>query len=305
MNDKLLFGADPEIFSVYSSDKAYDEFLAHKEFTYPPAALENVGWLTAIGGDDKHPIYLDKDNFRVIGDGAAFELNFKRPFENPKHLFEETKNALVELNYLVRAISEDTLSLSQHPVVNFDYREFWTDEIKEGNRLWWGFIFGCDKDMDAFNVDWLCEILNERTHPYRYGGGHLHVSGSDKITESPLVYTQLMALHVGNYCIANSPYPELEKIRAKYYGKPGKHRIQNYPDGMSGVEYRTPSNSWLSYTNDLWDGMIDQVYRVLKIMDNLAQAYNDITKFSEQTIKAITTADQDLSKQLLKEMEAN
>jgi hypothetical protein len=100
----------------------------------------------------------------------------------------------------------------------------------------------------------------------------------------------------------NTPYAESEKLRAHYYGKPGKYRIQNYPNGDVGVEYRTPSNSWLSYDFRTFQKMLELSTLALSNLSNISVARDIIYEYAPETINAITKADSEKSKSVLEAM---
>jgi len=287
MKYNIMLGADPELFATYKQDS--------KEYVYSPAALEKFEGVKRIGGSDKHPIFIEEEDFRWIMDGVAFELNFKKPFTDLKEFFSTITSSI---NQLEDFVGKHGYGISKKPVINFDYKRFWTKELEEDETFMQGIIFGCDPDKDAFDVDWLAKVLDVTRHSRRYGGGHIHISGDTEIEEYPIPFVKLLALTVGNYCISQSPYIKEEKMRAKYYGKPGKFRIQKYKTGV-GVEYRTPSNSWLNYSFEQFEGIFNYVEQALHYLKNPSIGMNMLEAFVEPTIKAITTADKELSEEIL------
>jgi hypothetical protein len=282
-----MLGADPELFASYVQDG--------KDFVYSPAALEKFEGVKRIGGTEKHPVFIETENTRWIMDGVAFELNFKKPFTDLKEFFSTLVSATDQLQEFVGRYG---YSVSKKPVINFDYKRFWTKELSKDESFMQGIIFGCDPDKDAFDVDWLAKVLNVTRHPRRYGGGHIHISGDESIEEFPIPFVKLLALTVGNYCISQSPFEKEEVLRAKYYGKPGKFRIQNYETGV-GVEYRTPSNSWLNYTYEQFEGIFSHVEKALDYLKNPSVGQEMLEVYVEPTIQAITTADKELANIIL------
>jgi hypothetical protein len=243
---------------------------------------------------------MDSEWYKIIGDGAAYEVNIKGACNSPADMWEIVHSALSDLGDKLNEISD--LELYRKPVINFDYARFWTEEYMNDKKFFWSTVFGCDEDKDAFNVDWLCEIQNASVHPVRYGGGHIHTSGDEDIGGYPLPFVKLLALFLGNYNILHSPYPTLEVERAKYYGKPGKYRIQNYSNGMTGVEYRTPSNAWLSYNYPVYESMFEMINLALDNLKNPQEGMKLLDELSQPTIEAITTANKGLSRSILSEL---
>ncbi len=296
----LKFGCDPEFFIKDSNVNTSKEFLDHGVFVRTPAAMEMFDGMKVVIDDDKHPVYIDEKDaitpFRYVMDGVAMELNFRRPFTSVHQFFDSVQQAKVTLVDFLKPFGYEASFL---PVVNFDYRRWWTNDLMENPRFAQGVIFGCDPDVDAFNVDWLCEIQSTATHPFRYGGGHIHVSGDEVLEIHPIPCVKLFAITVGNYCTAHSTLPNLEAERAKYYGKPGKHRVQHYPDGTSGVEYRTPSNNWASWDEETFEGMFKWIDKALYFVRNPRIGKEILDRFADDTIRAITTADSAMSETIL------
>jgi hypothetical protein len=295
----LKFGCDPEFFASYTDHKG-GEFLPHDQFVMSPAGLEMWNGMAPVIDDAKHPVYVDKADaitpFRYVMDGVAMELNFRKPFDSVSQFYDSVQQAREYLVTFLKGYGFETCFL---PVINFDYHKFWTNELIENERFAQGIIFGCDPDVDAFNLQWPCVIQSAATHPFRYGGGHIHISGDQALEDYPIPAVQMMALTVGNYCIANSIYPELEQERAKYYGKPGKHRVQHYPDGTCGVEYRTPSNTWTSWDEKTFAGLFPWIEKAIHFVKNPRIGKEMLTKYGDDTIRAITTADPGLANAVL------
>jgi len=288
MKYSLQYGSDPELFATYKEKG--------QEFVYPPSALEKFDGVKRIDGGDKHPVFIDTADYRIIMDGVAFEINLKQPHHNLKVFYNMLTTAT---SHLEDFLGKYGYGVSRKPVIDFDYKRFWTKELAKDTTFMQGIIFGCDPDKDAFNVDWTATVLDVTEHPFRYGGGHIHLSGDDDIAKYPLPFIRLLALTVGNFCILNSPYPDLERLRAQYYGKPGKYRIQQYPNGSEGVEYRTPSNSWTNYSFEMFEQIFEQVDKALELLKNPSKGKVMLDAFSEQTIEAISQASPSLANEVL------
>lgn len=297
----LQFGADPEIFASYHDEKDYDSFLDHGMFAFAPAALEKFMGLPAVGGDDKHPVYIDTGDYRFIGDGAAFELNLKRPYTNPEEMFEVIRSSIHHLDDFITSLG---FIMFPGCTVNYDYHRFFTKENLDDPRLYWASIFGCDTDYDAFDTCWNSVIRDVSTHPYRYSGGHVHTSGHPLIAEYPIPYTRLLSVFMGNFHNMHSPNGDQEKYRSKYYGRPGKYRIQNYPNGDIGVEYRTPSSGWLFYDKDTFLKFISMAELALSYLGNPDRGRKIVNEYRNSTSEAIAKADRRTSEQILRALNA-
>jgi hypothetical protein len=292
MKYSLQYGSDPELFATYKDGS--------REFVYPPSALEKFDGVKRLDGDDKHPVFIETSEYRVIMDGVAFEINLLQPHHDLKHFYNILQTAV---GHLEDFLGKYGYGMVKKPVIAFDYNRFWTKELSKDTAFMQGILFGCDPDKDAFDVDWLASVLDVAKHPFRYGGGHIHLSGDEDISKYPLPFIRLLALTVGNYCILNSPHPELEQLRAQYYGKPGKYRIQQYSNGAEGVEYRTPSNSWINYTFDKFEGIFEQVDKALNYLKNPSKGMMVLDSFRQMTVEAITKADRELAMSVLNQLD--
>jgi hypothetical protein len=294
----LRWGTDPEVFAVYQNKTAPENAVGNF-YAYTPAALMHFEGFRPVVDDFKHPILISTPDMNVIMDGVALEINLKQPFEDPLKMFHTVRESVGIVESFVNSFG---YQLYTKPVVNFDCKRFWTEEFMEDEKFMQGVIFGCDKDEDAFNQSWECEIVDATVHEYRYGGGHIHTSGHPVFATAPITAIQLYALFAGNYSIANSPNPELDKLRAVYYGKAGKYRPQYYRDGSVGIEYRTPSNNWLNYSEACFMGLVEMIEKAVFALENPTKALELLEKFANETLKAIGNADKERCKQLLEDV---
>lgn len=283
----LTFGSDPEFFATTLNDQG-------DVFAEPPIWFIKNHGLDADTSNKKHPIFARKNGTTLMGDGAAFELTIP-PSTSPKEMYTNINDGI---NLLFDLISPLNYDVCVYPTVNFDIRKFKEINDKEIKEA---VIFGCDPDMDAIDPEYNCEIINALEHPFRYGGGHFHI-GSDKNSEIKLMHKyflpliRLLAVYVGNLVIGYTKFPDLEKLRAFHYGQPGRYRLQNW-----GVEYRTPSNSWIT---DL--DLIKEMFRVVEIAFqkflNPDEGKDILLEYLPETVRAITSADLDLSREILNKL---
>jgi len=287
----MLFGADPEVFAVYEKDGEY--------FAFPPVSLLEQGIPVEENGD--HPIvFRDKDGGYLHIDGAAFEMcvppssNWENVWEQCDSLQKGFEPTLGNFPHLCEH------KLKALPTVNWevDRWQYMGAAFDYANRM------GCDKDFDVWKFAAPSEevdVMDATYHPYRYGGGHIHVSGTPKIATEPLNAIEAMILTVGLAATAYSTVPDLERLRTFRFGRPSKHRIQNYPDGAIGVEYRTPSCSWVgdkSLAKIIFEWAKIGIEELLE--NNLLAELKDI---HEKVAYAITNTDQELAVELLEYVE--
>lgn len=275
------FGCDPEFFSVYS--------LEGTEFVASPAILNQDCNVKIIGGDKKHPVFLENKTHRWIMDGVAWELNLKKPFSSMKEMHKEVKISLEELQEFISKIKHPELgsfSLFEKPTVNINPGLYLPR--MENETIYQGFIFGCDADEDAILQDYECKEVSVTDYLYRHGGGHIHM-GNNEAFDFIRPFVQFCAITLGNFCLANSLFPKEDSIRVNTYGKAGRYRPQSYGNGKMGVEYRSPSNAWCALPEEKIEEM---EYWAEKAFEYLKTVRKDILQnFLEPTTTAIASAD--------------
>jgi len=295
---KLTFGTDPEVFSTVKN--------GDKNLVVSPALLEKFSGLkeipSSLSGKEKikHPYYITQNNFSWMMDGVAWEATIM-PSKTPGELHDKILESILTLNEKIKELKYEgkSLELFRKPVVDIEpdmYLPYLDEE-----KILQGFIFGCDPDQDAIIPEYKCETLDVSKHLYRYGGGHFHIGSEDAeivetIQEIYNPFLRLLAIFVGNVSIAFSKFPEEEKKRAKTYGKPGRFRFQEW-----GIEYRSPSNSWISdpeAINLMFEGAEKAVYFLQKPEEGIPV----INKYLTPTVNAIQNGDQEVSMEILQEV---
>lgn len=299
MSAKLMFGCDPEVFTISDITKTI----------ISPALLEEFSGLQYIEQDEleKHPVYLREKEFQWIMDGAAWELNLRRPFEKAGEMFDVIQESLVLLNNRVSSLTYNggALSVSKKPVERIDPEEYLP--LMGKNKVYQGFIFGCDPDEDAVDTHYHCKTLDVASHAYRYGGGHIHVSGSNYFEKYPRTAIRFLSMTVGNFVVVNSPYHEEDLMRVQTYGRPERYRPQVYKKDGSvtyGVEYRSPSNAWISMDKSTVEKLFDYVQLGVDLFEKSVVDNDDslLKSYLVDTMKAITTHDVELSQQILNQL---
>jgi hypothetical protein len=289
MND-LLFGADPEQFSVYMNADgescAFPPYKFRHNLGVPSTFDPNLSFDDPV---NKHPVFIEGDGYKIHEDGCAFEYAV-RPSHNPREVFDMVQFCMKEVSEKILShFPEYCLPMIQPlPTVTFEV-ERWKNEISQGLVDKDGFDmstrFGCDPDLDAFNTQAKAQVLDVTEHDKRYAGGHIHISGVENLLLDPILAVSCLALTSGLAAVANTDVPQMEYDRTFYYGRPGKYRIQNYgkknPFGKKyqyGVEYRTPSTRWTSS----WD-IASQVFKWAEIGMNILFP----TKLGPELVKEI------------------
>lgn len=299
---KLLYGCDPEFFAVIEN--------SGKNLAISPALMEKFCGLKWLETDDehKHPIYVKTEEYSWMQDGVAFELTLRKPHESAAKLYETIQLALSHLEDFLSGFKFEgkELNLFKKPVVDLNpamYLPF-LDELS----IYQGFIFGCDPDEDAILPEYICQTIPVAEHEYRYGGGHIHTSGSEYFKAYPRVATKFLAITAGNYATAKSPFHKEDLQRVSTYGMPGRFRPQTYkrgtPQETFGVEYRSPSNAWCSLPKENVEELFAWVNRGVELFEQAVESNNAevLNAFLGKTIEAITTANAELATQTLNEI---
>lgn len=284
---KLLFGTDPEVFAVYNKDG--------KLYTLPPHFFRTK--LGVEASDDKrHPVFFQTSTAKFHEDGAAFEMAIM-PSHNPKDLFDRIHECMQQAEEMIIGKFAEFCQpkLQCLPTVGFDV-ERWKDE---GEDFRMSTEFGCDPDLDAWDTEKKATVLDASKHPERYGGGHIHFSGSKFIQKDPILAVQMLSITAGVAAVAYSDVPELDKARTFLYGRPGKYRVQQYgsrnqfgKDYAIGVEYRTPSNRWVSDWN-IAEKVFEWGRIALEELLPKKNAYDIVMEVSQSASNAILSANQE------------
>ena len=296
MKQTIMYGADPEAFATYTKNE--------EVYALPPVVFrEDLGLETEDNGE--HPIFTRLDGGYLHEDGAAFELCIP-PSDNWEAVWEHCSRIITKFEDEILYELPITLvnsTLSMLPTVKWE-----VDRWKlRGEGFTQATRFGCNPDEDAwkeFAPPKEVNVMDASLHPYRHAGGHLHFSlpGNDEIKKRPLDVVASLAHTAGLAAIAYGNNLELEKLRAFRYGKPTKYRVQEYRNGDTGIEYRTPSASWMGDKD-----LAAQVFGWAEIGIRslfLGGALEKVQKFKVETANAIMTADKAMALALLKEVGA-
>jgi hypothetical protein len=247
------FGTDPEFFITDGNivDTEHGKICN----VIPPAALiADMGIPFTLSKNNKR-ILVHTDDYNWIEDGAALELNINHPVKSSGEMYKTVISAKNDIKYFLSQIS-DSLKIASDVLGYFDITKFWEGRDESFLQC---VMFGCDPDifpnlymMLGFEED-TCKITDASKHTFRYAGGHIH---TQNMSNNPDVYVNnaefasiLYDYLVGTANILlkrNDNILPQEKARLKYYGRPGRIRIQKYSDKVNGIEYRPPSNQWIN-----------------------------------------------------------
>lgn len=278
----LTFGTDPEVSAIYYKGGA--------TYVQPAPYFRLELGASAEKANTKHPVYIDRYGVSVIEDGVAFEFTVP-PTRDYELMYDSIQFGLSELSWL---LSKYDHHISVQPTVNYEIERF-LDKPDDYKQC---LIFGCDPDKDAILKNYVCEVIDALRHPYRYFGGHFQIGCTDargrRLIQTHFEpFIKLCAIFIGNSVMARSKKSELEQIRAKLYGQPGRYRIQPW-----GIEYRTPSNSWI--TNKLTIAhMFRGAQKAFRLLQSPKEGKAVIKEYLTETITALGTANAKLSQDIL------
>lgn len=185
-----------------------------------------------IPGDKKAPHPVPGGAIQV--DGTAVEFNTEPvPYED----FEafNAKIVTVMKNLAAEVKSKGNYQFNISPVQEYsqEYFDSIPDDAKE---------LGCDPDYCAYTLEQNPRPEGDRL--FRTGAGHIHVGwGADIPTDNPehheicAGFVKMLDATIGLFMTVIDRDPR----RRELYGKAGAYRAKPY-----GVEYRFPSNVWLT-----------------------------------------------------------
>jgi hypothetical protein len=279
--DLLLFGSDPEYATGYEKDGVV--------YVEPPAYFRKYLGVD-FEPDEKHPVFIRDSEIEIMEDGCAFEYTLPA-FANSNDLFSSIQRAHSLLSTWLSNYDYELLTV---PTLDYEVLK-WVNEDDEFKNC---IVFGCDPDKDAIDESYVCQTIDALQHPYRYFGGHLHVGSLDPDVVNFLQdhwkpYIHLLACLVGTTGVAYSPYPDLEVIRGKVYGRPGRYRLPNW-----GIEYRTLSNAWTTDKTVL-EMIIERAKIAFELVQYPEKALSIMEKYLYPTCQAIATCDATLATEIL------
>jgi len=306
MEQQRFYGSDPEYF-IYMKKKETD--FGTIPIIVPPAALfADMGVKFTTSPNGKR-VLLEEADYRFIEDGAALELNFKRPLANSQDINNILYSALDNIDYKLRHINYE-LKISKDVLGYFSVIKYWKNRDKSFTDC---VRFGCDPDqfpelyiINGFEEE-NCKIIDASKHNYRYAGGHLHVQNMSKDSDVYYRYMELAPIVfdfiVGTTNILfqrDNKILTQEKARLIYYGRPGRIRLQKYSDTVNGIEYRPPSNQWINNGYNVNSMLYSADIAASIIEDNGAPKF--FSAFQDRVFdmwKALTNHDRAKSKNLL------
>lgn len=206
----ILIGADPELFVKDKAGKSYPAF-------------------GMIPGTKDAPFPVDKGATQV--DGLALEFNI-----HPSKTEDEFVSNIMSVMGDLRKQVPGEYQFSVMPFAKFSNAIF--DKLPKEAK-----ILGCDPDFNAYTGKQNVIMGDPGNTPQRYAAGHIHIGWTN--VDDPFEESHFdeccFAVKQLDACIGIfKQYWEPYNGRWNTYGQPGVFRPKKY-----GVEWRTPSNSWL------------------------------------------------------------
>lgn len=206
----IKIGCDPEIFVRNEND----------------CIVSVVGML---GGTKNNPLAIPKGALQE--DNVMAEFNIDPATSSSE--FEDNITGVLDI--MNKVLKNNNLKYD----TSFTTTHIFTNEELDSNQAK---QFGCSPDMNIYlgrENELISPLLVGNT---RMCGGHIHL-GVDNPESDPRIRSllvQWMDILVGVPLSVFDP----DRTRIKFYGKAGNFRPKPY-----GVEYRTPSNFWVSNKN--------------------------------------------------------
>lgn len=205
----FTIGADPEIF-VTKRGK--------------PASAFGI-----IEGTKSSPVKVPGGAHQV--DGMALEFNIDPV--NYQNFEAFNRNIVSVMKSLKAAVPGHNFKIAATQEFGKEFMDLQPPEAKE---------LGCDPDFNAYTLKENPRPDGERT--FRTAAGHIHLGWGEGIPTENEEHREICAsivkwldATVGLFMT----YIDRDPLRRELYGKAGAFRPKPY-----GVEYRTPSNAWIS-----------------------------------------------------------
>ena len=247
----MLFGCDPELFLTIGKD-----------------IVPCVGLLPGTKADP-FPVPKSGVGLMVQEDGVTCEFNLAPCTAN--QFTTHVNQGMLELKKYVKSV------IPTANVLITPSRTFTAKELDSEQAM----TLGCDPDCIAWNRGDIRKPPGIKAIGLnRFAGGHLHF-GYDKENCTVPPWALIQYIEVMGY--GPLMYLDPQGARRKFYGQAGLYREKSY-----GVEYRTPSNFWVSNPT-LVQGMFQAAQLVVDNQELARELYPQIDAASKQIKTAIAT----------------
>lgn len=261
MTKAFTIGSDPEVFIFDTKEKRF------------------VSAHDIVPGTKKKPYPLK--HCSIQADGTAVEFNTIpvawRPSVDSTNVLitrfsQAVKDAFNECNDLVKSVNSNfELKAVSAVLYPEDYFKSLPNSAKE---------LGCDPDFEARSgkINLVPDLTKTEYKTLRTGGGHIHIGWTDFVKnidvedEAHINDCRVMSnVLMKNYNEFSSFYNrgiKEDKLRTKLYGSGSVFRPKPF-----GVEFRTPSNSWLPKVQTLGNYIYDALGCFRRMSENNYKIY--------------------------------
>lgn len=179
-----------------------------------------VSSIGKIGGTKYNPLFI-RDGIYLQEDNVTVEYNIP-PCNSAAEFIKHNTTALEIIKEKAKALN---LKINIAAAVKMPMKEL------KDPRSW---VFGCEPDFNVWEMEYNPKpVVNN----WRAAGGHIHI-GFDGTNIQKVNITKYLDLTLG----AILSFLDTDTQRKKMYGTAGSIRFKPY-----GLEYRTPSNYWLTH----------------------------------------------------------
>lgn len=177
--------------------------------------------LGLVGGSKKDPRYYG-NGVHLQEDNVTVEYNIP-PCKTLEDWEYYNKEALRHIGDIAK---RNGLHVSIRGSAFFSKESLKPEELR---------VAGCEPDFNIYTMsDQNTPALDSN---WRAAGGHLHMSIPMDSTDNVIRTVKLLDILIG----IPTTLADSERFRRRFYGKAGSIRVKDY-----GIEYRTPSNKWVS-----------------------------------------------------------
>lgn len=233
---KLVIGLDPEFLT------------ANEEEIFVCPQVLDVG-----------PKRVVKSRFEKAGgfnrDGMAIELN-PSPTDQPTTLTENLRILFADAQDILGKKGFHMVPFIGANIFDWGDKKTFMPDVYEG---------GCDPDFNAYTREMNHPGVNYARYPYRFCGGHIHVS-APFINNFDQACEFIQKLRPLSQFLAQFEDSVWSYKRREVYGKEGDFR---WREEVQRIEYRTPDSSWI--WEDLNTGRV--MPEVFKIIGAVAQSF--------------------------------
>jgi hypothetical protein len=194
--------------------------------------------ITAIrkfGGTKQNPKPMSgmPQGFFIQEDNVMAEFNIP-PANNMDDFHSNIHNAV---NWIEGVVKQKELHINIASLMKFKLKQLQSTQARH---------VGCEPDYDVWTMEENPRVNSDKLKDIRTCGGHIHITTDDS---NMSIDETLNLIKACDYTIGiASVFWESDSSRKEHgYGMAGAFRFKEYgPSKWRGVEYRTPSNFWVS-----------------------------------------------------------